>query len=236
MIGLDAVRARQGTPEPDGRLVGVGFSTFTEQTTRGTRVFGAWGLPLVPGYEQATVKLAPSGTVEARSGNHSFGQGLETTLAQGASEQLGTGVDRIRVTMGDTGETPCSTGACASRGMVMAGGAVSKAAESLAGRIRTHAAHLLRTRADRVSLAGGRAFTGEASVSFEDVARAWYLRPDQLPDDVDTRGIEVTKGYKPEVDTGVFTYATHAAVVAVDPAPVRSRSSTTCCSRTAGGA
>ena len=216
---LDAVRARQSSPEPDGRLIGVGFSTFTEQTAHGTRVFGAWGLPLVPGYEQATVKLAPSGTVEVRSGNHSFGQGLETTLAQVASEQLGIGVDRIRVTMGDTGETPYSTGAYASRGMVMAGGAVSKAAESLAGRIRKHAAHLLQTGADRVSLAGGRAnAAGGASVSFEDVARAWYLRPDQLPDDVDTQGLEVTEGYKPQVDTGVFTYATHAAVVAVDPA------------------
>ena len=216
---LDAVSARQGAREPDGRLIGVGFSTFTEQTAHGTRVFGAWGLPLVPGYEQATVKLAPSGTVEVRSGNHSFGQGLETTLAQIASEQLGIGVDRIRVTMGDTGETPYSTGAYASRGMVMAGGAVSKAAESLAGRIRKHAAHLLQTGADRVSLAGGQAnAAGGASVSFEDVARAWYLRPDQLPDDVDTQGLEVTEGYKPEVDTGVFTYATHAAVVAVDPA------------------
>ena len=219
MIGLEAVRARQSRPEPDGRLIGVGFSTFTEQTAHGTKVFGAWGLPLVPGYEQATVKLAPSGAVEVRSGNHSFGQGLETTLAQVASEQLGIGVDRIRVTMGDTGETPYSTGAYASRGMVMAGGAVSKAAESLAGRIRKHAAHLLQTGPDRVSLAGGRAnAAGGASVSFEDVARAWYLRPDQLPDDVDTRGLEVTEGYKPEVDTGVFTYATHAAVVAVDPA------------------
>ena len=219
MIGLEAVRARQSRPEPDGRLIGVGFSTFTEQTAHGTKVFGAWGLPLVPGYEQATVKLAPSGAVEVRSGNHSFGQGLETTLAQVASEQLGIGVDRIRVTMGDTGETPYSTGAYASRGMVMAGGAVSKAAESLAGRIRKHAAHLLQTGPDRISLAGGRAnAAGGASVSFEDVARAWYLRPDQLPDDVDTRGLEVTEGYKPEVDTGVFTYATHAAVVAVDPA------------------
>ena len=218
MIGLDAVRTRQGTPERDGRRIGIGFSTFTEQTAHGTKVFGAWGLPLVPGYEQAMVKLAPSGTVEVRSGNHSFGQGLETTLAQVASEQLGIDVDRIKVTMGDTGETPYSTGAYASRGMVMAGGAVSKAAESLAVRIRKHAAHLLQASPDEVSLSGGQAWAGEASVSFEDVARAWYLRPDQLPDEVDTRGLEVTEGYKPEVDTGVFTYATHAAVVAVDPA------------------
>ena len=179
MIDLDAVRARQRNPEPDGRLVGIGFSTFTEQTAHGTRVFGAWGLPLVPGYEQAMVKLAPSGTVEVRSGNHSFGQGLETTLAQVASEQLGIGVDRIRVTMGDTGETPYSTGAYASRGMVMAGGAVSKAAESLAGRIRRHAAHLLQTGADRISLAGGRAWVGEAGAGGAAEVRGTAGEPDR---------------------------------------------------------
>jgi carbon-monoxide dehydrogenase large subunit len=34
---------------------------------------------------------------------------------------------------------------------------------------------------------------------------------------VDTGGLEVTEGYKPDVDSGLFSYATHAAVVAVDP-------------------
>jgi carbon-monoxide dehydrogenase large subunit len=34
---------------------------------------------------------------------------------------------------------------------------------------------------------------------------------------VDTNGLEVTAGYKPDVDTGAFSYATHACVVAVDP-------------------
>ncbi len=88
MIALDAVRARQKRSEPDGRLIGVGFATYTEQTAHGTKVFAAWGLPLVPGYEQAMVKLTPSGVVEVRSGNQSFGQGLETTIAQVACEWL----------------------------------------------------------------------------------------------------------------------------------------------------
>ena len=39
----------------------------------------------------------------------------------------------------------------------------------------------------------------------------------ELPEAVDARGLEATEGYKPAVDTGVFSYATHAAVVAVDP-------------------
>ncbi len=217
MIDLAGFRARQARARAEGRHLGIGFSTFTEQTAHGTKVFAAWGLPLVPGYEQAMVKITPSGSVEVRSGNHSFGQGLETTLTQMASEWLGVGTDRISITMGDTGLTPYSTGAYASRGMVMAGGAVSKAAEVLAGRVRKHAAHLLQCSPEEVELRDGAAYAGAASVTLADIARAWYLRPDQLPDDVDTAGLEVTEGYKPEVDTGVFTYATHAAIVEVDP-------------------
>ena len=35
--------------------------------------------------------------------------------------------------------------------------------------------------------------------------------------DVDAAGLEATVGYKAKVDTGAFSYASHAAVVAVDP-------------------
>lgn len=216
-IDLGSFRARQAAAREAGRHLGIGFSTFTEQSAHGTKVFAAWGLPLVPGYEQAMVKITPSGSVEVRSGNHSFGQGLETTIAQVASDWLTVDIDRIKVTMGDTGLTPYSTGAYASRGMVMAGGAVSKASEELAARIRVHAAHLLQCRPADIRLEAGNAMHGNAHVSFADIARSWYLRPDQLPDDVNTAGLEVTEGYKPDIDTGVFTYATHAAIVEVDP-------------------
>lgn len=216
LIDVESWRARQAKGEPDGRRLGIGFSTFTEQTAHGTAVFAAWGLPLVPGYEQASAKLTPSGVVEIRSGNQGFGQGLETTIAQVACEWLKVPIDKVQVIMGDTGTTPYSTGAYASRGMVMAGGAVSKACETLAGRIRAHAAHLLQTAPEAIELRESAAFAGAASVSFRDIARAWYLRPEQLAANVDTQGLEVTEGYKPDVDSGVFTYATHAAVVAVD--------------------
>lgn len=216
MIDLPGFRARQAAARAEGQFLGIGFSTFTEQSAHGTKVFAAWGLPLVPGYEQAMVKITPSGSVEVRSGNHSFGQGLETTLAQVASEWLSVDVGDIRVTMGDTGLTPYSTGAYASRGMVMAGGAVSKAAEVLAGRLKRHAAHLLQCDAGAVVLRAGHAWHGAASVSIATIARAWYLRPDQLAGDVDTAGLEVTEGYKPAIDTGVFSYASHAAIVDVD--------------------
>ncbi|MGJ8583812.1 MAG: xanthine dehydrogenase family protein molybdopterin-binding subunit [Marinosulfonomonas sp.] len=221
LIHADSIAARKKDAIRRGRHLGIGYSSFTEQSAHGTKVFAAWGLPLVPGYEQAMVKLTPSGTVEIRSGNHSFGQGLETTIAQVACDWLKIDISKTKVTMGDTGTTPYSTGAYASRGMVMAGGAVSKAAEELANRMRRHAAHLLQCQPNDIELRDGAAHHDMAQVSYRDIASAWYLHPDRLPDDVNTAGLEVTEGYKPDIDTGVFTYATHAAVVEVDIATGR---------------
>ena len=53
-------------------------------------------------------------------------------------------------------------------------------------------------------------------MAYADIGQAWYVRPDQLPDGVSTGGLEATEAYKPDVDTGLFSYATHAARVAVD--------------------
>ena len=50
-----------------------------------------------------------------------------------------------------------------------------------------------------------------------EIARTWYRRPQDLPADVDPRGLELTAGYKAKRDTGTFSYAAHAAVVAVSP-------------------
>jgi carbon-monoxide dehydrogenase large subunit len=215
MVGLDEHRAG-ATRDAQGRYLGIGFATYTEQTAHGTKVFAAWGLPLVPGYDQAFVKLTPDGALEVKAGIPGIGQGLETTLAQIAHEMTGVPYDTIRVTLGDTATTPFSTGAYASRGIVMSGGAVSRAAEVVAGRIKAIAAHLLQVRPADITFRDGRIHAGAASLAYGDVAHAWYARPEQLPDQVDTGGLEVTEGYKPDVDTGLFSYATHAARVAVD--------------------
>jgi aerobic carbon-monoxide dehydrogenase large subunit len=215
MIGFDAFRAGPSR-DAQGRYLGIGFATYTEQSAHGTKVFAAWGLPLVPGYDQAHVKLTPDGALEVKAGIHTIGQGLETTLAQIAHQMTGVPFADIRVTLGDTAVTPFSTGAYASRGIVMAGGAVSRASEVVAARIRTIAAHLMQADAADVTFGGGRVHAGSSSISFADVGRAWYLRPDQLPDRVDSGGLEATEAYKPATDNGVFSFASHAAKVAVD--------------------
>jgi carbon-monoxide dehydrogenase large subunit len=216
-IRLPEVRARQKRPERDGRLIGVGLSFFVEQGAHGTSVLASWGRPIVPGYEQANVRITADGDVEIRVGTHSHGQGHETTFAQVAHEILGVDFDRIKVLQGDTLYTPYSTATWGSRSMVMGGGAVARASRTIAARAARIGAWLLQADAADARVADGQVIAGNGSVSLREVARAWYLQPQNLPPDVDTGGLEVTTGYRAERDSGTFSYASHAAVVAVDP-------------------
>lgn len=216
-IDLTALRTRQAAGEPDGRHIGIGFAIFCEQGAHGTSVYSGWGIPMVPGFEQATARLTPDGGLEVRVGVHSHGQSLETTLAQIAHEVLGISPDKIKVVHGDTALTPYSTGTWGSRCIVMAGGAVATACETLSHRIAAIAAALLQAAPGDISLSDDQALCATGSVSLQDVAGTWYHKPQNLPDNVDPGGLEVTLGYRTERDTGTFSYACHAVVVAVDP-------------------
>ncbi len=214
-IDLLAIRARQAT-ETGPIRTGVGLSIFCEQGAHGTSVYAGWGIPMIPGFEQAVARMTPDGGLELRVGIQSHGQGLETTLAQVAHEVLGLPLDKIMVVHGDTAFTPYSTGTWGSRCAVMAGGAVATACRELATRIGAIGAHLLQERSDAVRVGNGVVASATASVAITEVARTWYRRPQDLPASVDPGGLEVTAGYKPLRDSGTFSYAAHAAVVQVD--------------------
>jgi carbon-monoxide dehydrogenase large subunit len=215
-IDLAKWRERQKHGEPDGRLIGIGFACYCEQTAHGTSVFSGWGLPIVPGYDQAMVRVTADGGLELRAGVHSHGQGMETTLAQIAHEITGIDIGNIRVVLGDTGTTPYSTGTYASRSIVMAGGAVANACKALIPRFITIGAHLMQAAVSTTKYENGMIIGPQKSVPLREVAEAWYLRPQELPPDVDLGGLEATVAFKPQRDTGAFSYASHAAVVAVD--------------------
>ena len=215
-IDVNAVRARQARGEADGRKIGVGFSIFCEQGAHGTSVYSAWGIPMVPGFEQATARLTPDGGLEVRVGVQSHGQGLETTLAQIANEVLGVAPQQVKVVHGDSALTPYSTGTWGSRCIVMAGGAVAAACDVLAERVRKIAGHLLQADPASIRLGDGLAQAAGGAVSLKEIGASWYLRPQDLPSDFDPAGLEATQGYKPLRDTGTFSYACHAVTVAVD--------------------
>lgn len=217
MIDLADIRERQKRPLSDGRLLGVGLSIYCEQGAHGTSVYAGWGIPMVPGHEQATARMTPDGGIEIRVGVHSHGQSMETTLAQVAHEILGVDLARIKVVHGDTEYTPYSTGSWGSRCAVMAGGAVATASREVAKLAKAIGAHMLQIGVEDVELVGGEIVGPNDSVTLEQVAHTWYRRPQDLPLGVDPRGLEATIGFKPVRDSGTFSYAAHVVTVAVDP-------------------
>jgi carbon-monoxide dehydrogenase large subunit len=217
MIGHDAVRERQLRGEADGRRIGIGYAVYCEQGAHGTSVYHGWGIPMVPGFEQCGARLTPDGTLEIRVGNQSHGQSMETTLSQVACEILGIDPELVNVVHGDTALTPYSTGTWGSRSAVMAGGAVATACEAMAERVKAIGAHLLQARVEEVSVREAAVHGPSGSVSLKEIAATWYLKPQNLPSDVDPNGLDLIAGYRPVVDTGTFSYASHATLVAVDP-------------------
>ena len=216
-IDLDRVRQRQQQGEDKARRIGVGFAMYSEQAGHGTSVYAAWGIPFVPGHEQCLARFTPDGALELRIGAHSHGQGLETTLSQVAHSILGVPHDRIRLVHGDTALTPYSTGTWGSRSMIMSGGAVAAACDQLAERLIRVGASLLQAKPAEVALKEGMIISPSGRMAIAEVARTWYRRPQDLPPEVEPAGLEVTAGYKAKRDSGTFSYAAHAAVVAVDP-------------------
>ena len=212
-IDLPAVRARQKRGEADGRLIGLGISIFSEQTAHGTTADGKRRVF----YEQAFARITPDGRLEVRAGIQSIGQGLETTLTQIASECLGIDPVNVVIKLGDTENSPYSSGAWGSRGIVWAGGATARACKELAKRVAAIGAAMLQTDVNLVRVRDGGVFGPRGNVSLADIARAYYLAPADLPGDIDAHGLEVTGGYAPERLTGVHTGSAHATVVAVDP-------------------
>jgi carbon-monoxide dehydrogenase large subunit len=198
--------------------IGVGYATYLEQTAHGTAEWVQRGLPVVFGYEQAALQMTPDGMLIIDVPIQNHGQGLETTLAQVANEELGIDPAHVVVRHGDTSLAPYGMGTFASRSMVMSGGAVGCASALLADKLRKIGAHLLQVAVEDVRLQNGFVVAnapGGASVSLGEVAIAAFLRPERLPDGVDP-GLSVVASYRTSKDTGAWSYGTHAVIVAVD--------------------
>jgi carbon-monoxide dehydrogenase large subunit len=215
LLEVDAVRERQRRGEPDGTLIGIGFASFTEQTAHGAAEFASRGAAIIPGYESCTARILTDGSLVLMVGIQSHGQGLETALAQIAYHELGINPARIAVRHGDTETSAFGFGTFASRSMVMSGGAVARASRILRDKVVRIGAHLLQCDAAEARCADGLVLGPQGSVSIAEVAKVAHLRMDGLPPGVEPL-LEVVATYEPSISTGVFSYATHGAVVAVD--------------------
>jgi carbon-monoxide dehydrogenase large subunit len=126
------------------------------------------------GKESARLILQPDGRVMVNVGSSGIGQGIETIFRQIAGDLLDLPLDRIAgVEHGSTGLVEDGGGSFSSRSTVMAGTAISIAAEKLKASIRSAAAARLRCSPDAVEIVDGlvRGPQGK-TVAFAEVAGA----------------------------------------------------------------
>jgi CO/xanthine dehydrogenase Mo-binding subunit len=171
-IGYEAFRARQKAAWAEGRLTGLGIACYPEFTTPSATVLRARGVRSVPGFDAATVRVNPSGTVEVFTSVTAMGQGLMTALGQLVADECGVRLEDVVVQCGDPNRCPYGSGSWESRGAVAGGGAVLMAARQIRDKVLAIAAQRLEVSvADLVCEEGriwvrGRAATSIAGATF----------------------------------------------------------------------
>ncbi|HVQ75462.1 MAG TPA: xanthine dehydrogenase family protein molybdopterin-binding subunit [Candidatus Binatia bacterium] len=212
-------RAEQARARAGGRLLGVGLATYAEFTAPSARALAWRGIVRVPGFDSTTIRVEPSGTVRAYSSLTAMGQGIETALAQLIAEELGVAIEDVSVGFGDSSLSPYGSGAFASRGAVVGGGATILAARRLRAKILAIAARALEAEPADLVLGEGRiAVRGAAfrSVALADVTRqAYMVGPVALPEGMEP-GLEETVYHDPPIQS--ISNGAHLILAEVDPA------------------
>jgi carbon-monoxide dehydrogenase large subunit len=207
--GLRAEQARRRAAG-DGKLMGIGFSSYVEICGIGPKGTIPQGL-----YESARVRVEQSGDVMVYTGSSPHGQGEETTFAQIVSTEFDIPIENVVVIHGDTDSTPEGRGTYGSRTTAVGGPAVFTAVQKLREKMKQIAAHMLEASVSDITLEDGKFFvTGspQKAVTFAEVAAAANtsntLAPGVEP------GLETTVFWEPEACT--FPFGTHICVVEVD--------------------
>jgi carbon-monoxide dehydrogenase large subunit len=217
IIDYAGLRQQQAAWRAAGRKVGIGTACYTELSAQGSASFRSRGVANLSGWDVATVRIEPTGSVTLSVGVSSHGQSHETSLAQVAADELGVELSAVTVLHGDTGAQPYGMGTWASRSAVAGGGATMLASRALKEKVLAIAAHLLEAPAGDLEVRRGDVSvrgTPERRLSFEEVARVAYYNIFQLPDGMDP-ALEVTRRYDPPL--GTFSNGAQAALVEVDP-------------------
>jgi carbon-monoxide dehydrogenase large subunit len=145
--------------QQSGKRVGLGFATYIEAAPGppGYLDSVAPGFAALVGTEPASAVLARDGSITIHTSQVPHGQGHETTLSQVAADELGVGLDDVRIRYGNTRHAPFSlVGTGGSRSAAMAGGAVALAARSLRDEIVKLGAELLEAAPEDIVVEDGR--------------------------------------------------------------------------------
>ena len=203
----------------DGKLRGIGFSTWTEICGFApSRATGPSTLGVQAGlWESALVRVQVTGSVTVYTGTSPHGQGLETSFAQIVADKLGVDPQQVRVMHGDTSQGPQGLGTYGSRSLAVGGESVARATDKVVEKAVAIVAHKLEAAHEDNEVRDGR-FSVKGSpdkaMTLAEVAGLAYIPEGNLPEGMEA-GLEETAFYDPENFT--WPFGAHAAVVEIDP-------------------
>ena len=217
MMQYDQLRREQKTALENGIYRGIGLVSMVEVTNPSPMFYGIGGAP-ISAQDGASVRLDASGALHVSCSITEQGQGTNTIIAQIAAEVFGVDMERVKVTTGDTSNTPYGGGTWASRGAGIGGEAVLLASQALRTQVLDVAASVLQTTADTLDIVEGSVVNVSDKVeriSLDELGRLVYYRGNELPPDVKPELI-ATRHYRVVDFPFVFTNGAMAAHIELD--------------------
>ncbi|GAB3282823.1 xanthine dehydrogenase family protein molybdopterin-binding subunit [Parasphingorhabdus pacifica] len=216
LFGYDSLRAEQAERRNRGDTVqlGIGISTFTEMCGLApSRLLGSLSYG-AGGWENASIRMLPTGKVEVVTGSSPHGQGHVTAWSQIVADRLGVPFDDVEVLHGDTQSSPKGMDTYGSRSLTVGGMAVVAAADKVIDKAKRIAAHMMECSEDDLEFSGGRfAVRGtDRGTAMADIALAAFTAHD-LPDGVEP-SLDADATFDPENFS--FPHGTHLCATEVD--------------------
>jgi len=217
MMDYDRLRAEQAQLRKRGIHRGIGIASFIEVTNPSAAFYGVGGAK-ISSQDGVAVRLDAQGSVICQTSITEQGQGSESLTAQIVGSVLGVSMDRVRVILGDTDNTPYGGGTWASRGAGIGGEAALQAAKVLRKNILDVAAAILQAtpaELDIVSNAVVNMGDGAPRIELKELSRIVYFRPDTLPPGIQPE-LMATRHFVPRDYPFAFTNGVQASWLEVD--------------------
>jgi carbon-monoxide dehydrogenase large subunit len=217
LMNYAGLRAEQKRLREQGVYRGIGFASFIEVTNPSAAFYGVGGARITS-QDGATMQLDAQGAISVHTGVTEQGQGAESVIAQVAATSFGVPIERVRVVMGDTDNTPYGGGTWASRAAGIGGEAAWQAGKALRANVLGVAGSILQAKPETLDIRNGvvvDAASGSERLALEELARIAYFRPDTLPSGVQAE-LVATRHYVPRAWPFAFTNGVQASWLEVD--------------------
>jgi carbon-monoxide dehydrogenase large subunit len=217
MMNYEGLRTEQAALRKSNIHRGIGIASFIEVTNPSAAFYGVGGAR-ISSQDGVAVRLDAQGSVICQTSITEQGQGSESLTAQIVGSVLGVSMNRVRVVLGDTDNTPYGGGTWASRGAGIGGEAALQAAKILRNNILDVAAAILQSNSTELDIVNNSVVNGDDGTSrmeLGELARIVYFRPDTLPPGIQPE-LMATRHFVPRQYPFAFTNGVQASWLEVD--------------------